>query len=227
MKILLPLVLLVLGSVNCFSLDISDLKSDFSALGFSGELAVPVPDVSLRGYPGQDQDALRAEAAADPDRFIDERTPEEVGLAFGLQPSRFVIMDAARIQRALLHITVDLSRQRLVVQSSGTAKEYKISSGLPPSHPTPGSGRCFAPDSLQPMHYSSLYGNAPMPNTVFFNGNIAMHATETEALLGHPASHGCVRLSRADSKTVYDLVKAAGKANTVICVQGTAPLGKP
>jgi hypothetical protein len=112
------------------------------------------------------------------------------------------------------------------VQSSGTVKEFMISSGLPPAHPTPGSGRCFGPDTLEPMHYSSLYGNAPMPNTVFFNGNIAMHGTEAEALLGRPASHGCVRLSRADSKTVYDFVKAAGKSNTVVCVQGSAPFPK-
>jgi len=226
MKKLISFVLLAISSAPCFSLDISNFRNDFSALGLTDELSVPVPAVSLRGYTGDDLQSLRAEAMADPDKFVDDHTPGEVGLVFGLQPSRFMITDKTRIQNAALHITVDLSRQRLIVQSSGTVKEFKISSGLPPAHPTPGSGRCFGPDTLEPMHYSSLYGNAPMPNTVFFNGNIAMHGTEAEALLGQPASHGCVRLSRADSKTIYDFVKAAGKSNTVICVQGSAPFPK-
>jgi hypothetical protein len=222
------LLLLAVGSSPCFAADVLDFKNDFSALGVAeAQLAVPVPEAGLRGYPGQDAAALRSEAMADPDKFIDEHTPEEVSLAFGLRPSRFMITDKTRIENAALHITVDLSRQRLVVKSSGTAKEFKISSGLMPDHGTPGSGHCFGPDSMEPMHYSSLYNNAPMPNTVFFNGNIAMHGTGAEALLGQPASHGCIRLSKADSKTVYDTVKAAGKANTIICVQGVTPLKKP
>jgi lipoprotein-anchoring transpeptidase ErfK/SrfK len=224
MKKFLPLIMLAVCSSPSFSLDVSRYSKDFAALGLSGaELSVTAPEVPLRGYPGLDLAALRAEAAADPDKFIDEHTPQEVGLVFGLQPSRFMITDKARIASAPLRITVDLSRQRLVVQSSGTVNEYKISSGLAPDHATPGSGKCFGPDSMEPMHYSSLYNNAPMPNTVFFNGNIAMHGTGAEALLGQPASHGCNRLSKADSKTVYDTVKAAGKANTVICVQGVTP----
>lgn len=228
MKKFLSFILLAVCSSPSFSLDVSRYSKDFAALGLSGaELSVTVPAVPLRGYPGPDPEALRAEAMADPDKFIDEHTPDEVGLAFGLRPPRFMITDKARIENAALRITVDLSRQRLVVRSSDTANEFKISTGILPAHPTPGSGKCYAPDFLEAMHYSSLYNSAPMPNSVFFNGNIAMHGTGAEALLGQPASHGCVRMSKADSRTVYDLVKAAGKAGTIICVQGVTPPKAP
>ncbi len=167
---------------------------------------------------------LRAEAAADPDKFIDEHTPEEVSLAFGLFPPRYRITDLGRIESAAVRLTVDLSRQRLIVQSPTLNAEFPISSGVL-GHRTGGSGKCFAPDSMEEMHYSSLYNNAPMPHSVFFNGNIAVHATSAanEALLGQPASHGCVRLSRVNATTVFDLVRANGKGNTTICVQGAPP----
>jgi len=218
---------MIFGSVPVFSMDFVSVKRQLPALGLSdGQLAQPgsVPEV----LSGEELVArLRAEALADPAAFIDEHSPQEVGAAFGLQPSRFKITDPKRIEAAAVKLTVDLTRQRLVVVSSGTNKEFKISSGLPPEHATPGSGSCYAPDFIEEMHYSSLYNKAPMPNSIFFNGNIAMHGTNAEAMLGRPASHGCIRLSKADAKTVYALVRANGKSKAVICVQGVTPAPKP
>lgn len=178
--------------------------------------------------------ALRAEAAADPDKFIDERTPAEVGLVFGLPHNseeaaaygfpglRYGISNAAA-QLAAVRVKVNLTTQKLTIDAPEVSKVFNISSGLPPKNGTPGSGKCFAPDFVKAMHYSSLYNNAPMPNSIFFNGNIAIHATAAEQLLGKPASHGCIRLSKADSKTLYDIVVLNGKANTSICVEGKTP----
>jgi lipoprotein-anchoring transpeptidase ErfK/SrfK len=173
--------------------------------------------------------ALRAEAAADPDKFLDERTPEEVSMAFGLPspeeeffPSR-APLSSALAQLAEVRIKVDLSAQRLTMDVDGSSQVFKISSGLAPEHATPGSGRCFRPDFMESMHYSSLYNKAPMPNSVFFNGNIAMHGTEAVKLLGQPASHGCVRLSKADSRIIFEAVLAHGRANTSVCVTGKTP----
>ena len=179
-------------------------------------------------------EALRAEAAADPDSFVDEHTPAEVGLVFGLPAndeaeaygfaaSRYLISNALA-QSAIVQVRVNLGTQRLTVTGPGVKKVFKISSGLAPEHGTPGSGKCFAPDFMETMHYSSLYNKAPMPNSIFFNGNIALHGTEAEKLLGQPASHGCIRLSKADAKTLFDIVKASGKANTSICVEGKTPV---
>lgn len=208
-------------------MDLAGLRAELAGLG-APESALTVPAVpEARQYPGVKNRAmsLREEAMADPDKFIDEHTPAEVGIAFGLEPSRYPVSDPDRIQNAAVRLTVDLTHQRLKVQAPPPGREFKISSGLSPGHTTPGSGKCYAPDALEAMHYSSLYNNAPMPNTIFFNGNIAIHATgaKAEALLGQPASHGCVRLSRTDAKTVYDLVRANGKANAVVCVEGVTP----
>lgn len=200
--------------------------------GYTGTPAAP-PDAGQPEYDfGLDPSAidtaggflgvLRAEALADPEKFIDEHSPAEVGFAFGLDPSRFRITDPGRIENAAVKITVDLSAQRARVKGPDFDRTFVISSGLPPKA-TPGSGRCYAPDLLKEMHYSSLYNNAPMPNTIFFNGNIAMHATGAEHLLGQPASKGCIRLSKTDAKTVYNLVKANGKANAAICITGATP----
>ena len=125
-------------------------------------------------------------------------------------------------QQATVKITVDLTHQRLKVVSPTLNGTFKISSGMA-GHRTPGSGSCFSPDFLDADHHSSLYGEAPMPNAVFFDGNIAIHATPVESRLGTPASHGCVRVSKATSKLIFDLVSSNGKENTSICVEGRAP----
>ena len=223
MKNLFALAALLLGAAPVFSQDISAVQKQLPALGVGQAQFIQPGPVPAPGGETDYPDALRAEALADPAAFIDAHAPAEVALALCLPQSRFVVTDKGRIERALVKLTVDLGRQRLVMQSSGTVREFRISSGLPPDHATPGSGKCFAPDFLEEMHYSSLYNKAPMPHSVFFNGNIAMHGTGAEQLLGRAASHGCVRLSRADAETVYHAVKASGKANAVICVTGVTP----
>jgi lipoprotein-anchoring transpeptidase ErfK/SrfK len=168
--------------------------------------------------------ALRAEAAADPVKFLDEHTPAEIGLAYGLPPASRFRIDNEEAEKASVRLIVNLTDQRLLVVSPELKGVFKISSGLGPDNLTPGSGRCYAPDFIEEMHYSSLYNKAPMPNSIFFNGNIAMHGTNAEHLLGQPASHGCIRLYKADAKKVYDLVKLHGKANTSVCVTGKTPV---
>ncbi len=223
MKLILSIIALSLGVLPAHAADLAKYTGELAALGVDAA-ALPQTSVpEVRAYPGMD---LAAEAAADPDKFIDEHSPEEVAQAFGFRQTRFMVADKARIDGAAVRLTVDLSRQRLMVNADGKTNEYKISSGLMPDHGTPGAGKCFAPDFLEEMHYSSLYNKAPMPNSIFFNGNIALHGTEAEWKLGQPASHGCVRLSKADAKTVYGVVRAAGKANTIICVTGVTPSPK-
>lgn len=224
MKVLVPLLLLL--SWPSYALDIAAVRNQLPSLGV--QPAAPALPAAPEVPPAIDEAllSLQAEALADPAGFIDTHTPEEVGAAFGFEPSRFLVTDKNRIEKALVKLTVDLTRQRLVMKSSGTVKEFAISSGLLPRNGTPGSGRCYAPDFIEEMHYSSLYNKAPMPHSIFFNGNIAMHGTEAEWLLGKPASHGCIRLSKVNAKIVHDTVKANGKANAIICVTGVTPQPK-
>jgi hypothetical protein len=77
----------------------------------------------------------------------------------------------------------------------------------------------YTPYLLERMHYSKLYGNAPMPHSVFFNGNFAIHGTDAIHRLGKKASHGCVRLHPTNAKTFYTLISKYGKKNTTIDIE--------
>jgi lipoprotein-anchoring transpeptidase ErfK/SrfK len=47
-------------------------------------------------------------------------------------------------------------------------------------------------------HRSSIFNNAPMPYSVFFNGGIAFHQGSLSQL-----SHGCIHLSRAAAQKFF------------------------
>ncbi|MBY0315447.1 MAG: L,D-transpeptidase [Bdellovibrionales bacterium] len=75
------------------------------------------------------------------------------------------------------------------------------------------TGNVFTPQRLVPNHISNTWEDAEMPNSVFFRGGVALHGTTTpegNRALGTQASGGCVRLSVADSKTVFDLIQSHG-----------------
>ena len=71
---------------------------------------------------------------------------------------------------------------------------------------------------LSRYHKSSRYKGAPMPYSIFYNGNYAVHGTYQTKKLGRPASAGCVRLSPDHAAKLFSLVKAEGLANTRIIV---------
>ena len=72
---------------------------------------------------------------------------------------------------------------------------------------------------LSRHHRSSRYNNAPMPYSIFYNGNYAVHGTYQTKRLGRPASSGCVRLAPAHAAKLFSLAKAEGLANTRIIVR--------
>ena len=97
---------------------------------------------------------------------------------------------------------------------------WPVSSGLP-SYETPnGSFRAFR---MEEDHYSKEFDDAPMPHSIFFTKiGHAIHGTDSESRLGTPASHGCVRLSRANASTLYALVQAEGVLNTTVTLTGSS-----
>lgn len=115
---------------------------------------------------------------------------------------------------------VDVSDQRLTVVrgfEGGKTEQHHwvISSGIE-RKPTPlGS---FYPDFLSPKHVSSIYG-VPMPWSVFFNGNIAIHGDTDARMLGQRASNGCVRVHPVQAEIFYRMVEEVGKRNTSIVVR--------
>jgi lipoprotein-anchoring transpeptidase ErfK/SrfK len=74
----------------------------------------------------------------------------------------------------------------------------------------------FKPYLLERMHYSKLYDYTPMPYSIFFHGGYAIHGTTEVRNLGRAVSHGCVRLSPANARTLFELVQSHGAQNTTV-----------
>ncbi|NCX20931.1 MAG: hypothetical protein EBX06_11950 [Rhodobacteraceae bacterium] len=65
---------------------------------------------------------------------------------------------------------------------------------------------------------SSIYNNAPMPYSIFYHGNFAIHGTDQISRLGMPASSGCVRLHPENAAVLYAMVEQVGKSNFAVRV---------
>ncbi|MDE2384746.1 MAG: L,D-transpeptidase [Alphaproteobacteria bacterium] len=76
----------------------------------------------------------------------------------------------------------------------------------------------FGAQRLARVYYSKKYDNSPMPNSVFFSGGNAIHGTNHIHSLGHPASHGCVRLLPQHAAELFALVERYGMGRTRIVI---------
>jgi hypothetical protein len=108
---------------------------------------------------------------------------------------------------------VDLSNEQAWLQSGGliTYGPVPITSGAAGSRTRTGMFSVFWRDK---NHKSTLFNDAPMPNSVFFDGDIAFH----QGSLSNQ-SNGCVHLSWDASETFFDTL-AVGDA---VYVWGAAP----
>lgn len=123
--------------------------------------------------------------------------------------------------QAAVSILVDKNAQQMTVSVDGVQRyTWPVSSGNP-SHETPnGSFKTFR---MEEDHYSKEFDDAPMPNSIFFTKQgHAIHGTDAVGRLGTPASHGCVRLSRANALKLWDLVKTEGLLNTTVTLTGSS-----
>jgi len=106
-----------------------------------------------------------------------------------------------------VEIHVDISNQTMTVDVNGwTYGRWKAPRGS------------WRPFLLKKMHYSRKYDNSPMPNSIFFLGGYAIHATYYINQLGRPASHGCIRLHPQNAAKLYSLVQKHGMKSTRITI---------
>jgi len=123
--------------------------------------------------------------------------------------------------QAKVFITVDKDAQMMTVAVDGSERyHWPVSTGIP-SYETPnGSFRTFR---MEEDHFSKEFDDAPMPHSIFFTKiGHAIHGTDSEGRLGTPASHGCVRLSRAHAAALYALVQQEGVLNTTVTLTGSS-----
>ena len=113
-------------------------------------------------------------------------------------------------------VEVSLSGQKMKVYQSGVATHEWLVSTARKGKVTPKGA--WTAKWLSKNHKSSRYNNAPMPYSIFYNGNFAVHGTDRVDRLGSPASAGCIRLHPKNAAVLFALVNAAGLKNTTISV---------
>jgi hypothetical protein len=134
-----------------------------------------------------------------------------------------LMLFAGHAAQAKVDITIDKNNQIMTVAVDGAERyRWPVSTGIPSRETPNGSFRAFR---MEADHYSKEFDDAPMPHSIFFTKiGHAIHGTESEGRLGTPASHGCVRLSRANATTLYALVQEQGVLNTSVTLTGSAAI---
>ncbi|MFZ0042757.1 MAG: L,D-transpeptidase [Solirubrobacteraceae bacterium] len=120
----------------------------------------------------------------------------------------WISASAASLSRVNWQIKVSLAARQVTVLHFGKAVEhYTVAIGAP-SAPTP-TGRFAVTDRLTTGDPSGPYGccilalSAKAPHAIqgWGGGNrIAIHSTPETSSIGHPVSHGCMRLTLAEGR---------------------------
>jgi hypothetical protein len=103
------------------------------------------------------------------------------------------------VPKGPLQIIVSIDEQQLHLYSNGTqVADALIATGVA-AHPTPMG--VFSVIEKERFHRSNIYSGAPMPymQRITWSG-VAMHEGVN---LGHPASHGCIRLPREFAERLF------------------------
>ncbi|GAA4222321.1 L,D-transpeptidase [Sagittula marina] len=112
---------------------------------------------------------------------------------------------------------VDISTQTMTVIYNGQITyQWPVSTARTGKYTPRGA---WSAKWLSRNHKSSLYNNAPMPFSIFFNGNYAIHGTNQISRLGRPASAGCVRLHPEHAAVLFDLTQQVGKQNMRVVIE--------
>jgi lipoprotein-anchoring transpeptidase ErfK/SrfK len=102
-----------------------------------------------------------------------------------------------------LQIIVSIGSQKVTLYSNGVrVAQGGVSTGVP-GHPTPLG--VFSVIEKDRYHHSNIYSGAPMPfmQRITWSG-IALHEG---VLPGHPASHGCIRMSHDFAQKLWPITK--------------------
>ena len=105
-------------------------------------------------------------------------------------------------------IRVDLSEQVVIVYEDGRAiRGFVISSGLPRTPTVLGEYRIRTKVRAQTMSGGSGAGYYSLPNVQwvqYFYADYSFHSTYWHSDFGRPKSHGCINMTNADAKWLFD-----------------------
>jgi lipoprotein-anchoring transpeptidase ErfK/SrfK len=134
------------------------------------------------------------------------RLPALLCVILGLAPATADVVVNVSIPSQTMTVTVD----------GAPLYEWSVSTARPGWETPTGS---FRPVRLARIWHSTLYHHAPMPYSVFFDGNFAIHGTYETGRLGLPVSHGCVRLATRHAAILFHLVESYGFDLTQINIE--------
>ena len=109
-------------------------------------------------------------------------------------------------------ITISKRHQMMQVDTDSGSYQWPVSTARRGYYTPTGT---FHVQAMEKMHYSRLYDMSPMPSSIFFNGNIAIHGTPHISGLGTPKSHGCVRLHPTNAAVLYGIVSKDRSGTTI------------
>jgi L,D-transpeptidase catalytic domain len=112
-----------------------------------------------------------------------------------------------QIPQGPLEIIISIDQQKLHLYSDGTEiAETLIATGVP-AHPTPVGVFSVIEKSI--LHHSNIYSGAPMPymQRITWSG-VALHEGVN---LGHPASHGCIRMPHDFATRLWVLTRLGAR----------------
>ena len=107
-------------------------------------------------------------------------------------------------------IDVDLSEQRVVAYEWTTPRRaFTVSTGLPGTATRVGEFRIWVKTRIQDMDGGSIedgtYYYLPDVEWVqYFDGEIGFHGTYWHDNFGHPMSRGCVNMTNADARWLFE-----------------------
>jgi len=111
-------------------------------------------------------------------------------------------------------IDVDISKQRLTAYEGDTAVFSTIVSTGVRSHPTVVGDYAIYVKYVSTSMSGPGYNIAYVPSTMYFYGGYAIHGAPWNNNLGTPQSHGCVNLSVAAAKWMFDWASVGTPVHT-------------
>ena len=135
--------------------------------------------------------------------------------AYSEPDSESLIAEIEDLDETIIAV-VDKSDQKLHLFESGIKKYTWVVSTARNGKVTP-TGTWNA-QWLSKHHKSSIYNNAPMPHSIFYNGNFAIHGTDQVGRLGTPASSGCIRLHPENAEVLFAMVEQVDKSDFAVRV---------
>lgn len=136
----------------------------------------------------------------------------------------FVAAAAGGCAAAEVVISINKSSQTMSVLVDGAERyRWAISTGLGggPHDGTYRAGR------MERKWFSRKYNWAPMPHSIFFDGNYAIHGTIHIKRLGQPASKGCVRLHPAHAAILFELVRENHATTSIVVSKSSHVAPRP